>query len=373
MDPVTHAASGAVAMLALGKRPATLWALPLAALACASPDIDLVFIRTPLEFLQLHRGITHSFAGAPVLGLLLACICRPLWQKNTPGHWSFGRVWLFCIGMVLLHIWLDVVTTYGTMVFLPFSHYRVRLNSLFIIDPFITLPLLWAVWRWRRKHALILAALAWTFIYPASGIAINYWHTTQWQERLSAAKQDFSALTLLPDAFSPFFWRVLYENRTQTGSVVVVDQGINATGQPYAEARTYQAASKQLVRKIATSSIAGETYFKFAILPVMQKLRDMDTPPQATANAAMFMFYDLRFGSDLEFVRKLMAMRPNADLPFQLMAEFVPPPGNSHTDLATLKLDRIRLRFSDSGRDTQWHRPFPPQKPTLWQWLVGLN
>ena len=80
MDPVTHAASGAVAMLALPSRPASRWAVPLAALAAASPDLDILFASTPLQFLLLHRGITHSLAGVPALGLLLALCCRPLWR-----------------------------------------------------------------------------------------------------------------------------------------------------------------------------------------------------------------------------------------------------------------------------------------------------
>ncbi len=155
MDPVTHAASGAVAMLALPSRPASRWAVPLAALAAASPDLDILFASTPLQFLLLHRGITHSLACMPVLGLLLALCCYPLWRASTPGRWSFVKVWLLACGMVLLHIWLDVVTTYGTMIFLPFSHQRVRLNGVFIIDLLLTLPLLWAVWRWRRRRALI--------------------------------------------------------------------------------------------------------------------------------------------------------------------------------------------------------------------------
>ena len=104
MDPITHAASGAVAMLALPRRPLTRWAVPLAALAAASPDLDLVFASTPLQFLLLHRGITHSLAAMPVLGLLLALCCYPLWRSATPERWNFGKVWLLTCAMILLHI-----------------------------------------------------------------------------------------------------------------------------------------------------------------------------------------------------------------------------------------------------------------------------
>lgn len=366
MDPVTHAASGAVALLALKNRPATLWSLPIAALACASPDIDLCFIRTPLEFLQLHRGITHSFAGGAGLSLILALLAWPLWRKSTPGRWSFPHVWLFCYAMILLHIWLDVVTTYGTMIFLPFSHYRVRLNAVFIIDIFVTLPLLWAVWRWRARRGLMLLALAWTFLYPGAGIAANIWHSSQWQRKLAEMPGATGQMTVFPDAFAPLFWRVVYE-RESAGSLVISDQSINAFGSPRGEPLDKPAAPRKLISELSHDSVAGETYFNFVVLPVMQPLRPEDEPAPHEPDSKLLMFYDLRFGSGLAFVRKLMEMRPNADMPFVFMAEMLPEKDGG------LVPARIRLRFSDSGRDSQWHRPHAPTGPDLWQWLAGIE
>ena len=132
MDPVTHAASGALAMLAMPQRPATRWALPLAAFAAASPDLDILAASGPLQTLLLHRGITHALAAAPLMGLLLAILARPLWRYDTRNAWSFGGVWAFMMLMVLLHIWLDALTTYGTLVWLPFSGERLRLNAVHV-------------------------------------------------------------------------------------------------------------------------------------------------------------------------------------------------------------------------------------------------
>ena len=160
MDPITHAASGAVAMLALPRRPATRWAVPLAALVAAFPDIDLAFVRGPLQFLQLHRGFTHARVYLPLLALLLALAARPLWKRDTPGRWPLPLVWLFFGGLILLHIWLDCITTYGTMIFLPFSAERVRLNGVFIIDLLLTLPLLAAAWLALRRATVRPARLA---------------------------------------------------------------------------------------------------------------------------------------------------------------------------------------------------------------------
>lgn len=376
MDPVTHAASGAVAMLVLKNRPETAWAWPIAALACASPDIDLAFIHTPLEFLEIHRGITHSFAGTPVLGLLLAILAWPLWRSATPGRWKFYQVWLFCCAMVLLHIWLDVVTTYGTMVFLPFSHYRVRLNSIFIIDVLLSIPLIWAVLRWRAKRGLLMLVLIWTFLYPAAGIACNVWHTSQSAARLAEEGRKVERLHVLPDAFSPFFWRLIFEEPGPTG-LQVHEQSLNFLGKPRSDIETFAAAPPDLVARLKRVSTDGEVYFDFAVLPVMDQLRGEDRPEGfAQARDARFlMFYDLRFGSGLKFVRKLLAMRPNADIPFQLMTEMLPrndaPEGNG--EFANMAINRIRLRFSDSGRDSGWHEPVVMPKPTTLQWLMGIR
>lgn len=368
MDPLTHAASGAVGMLVLRNRPATFWAAPLAALACASPDIDLAFIHTPLEFLELHRGITHSFAFMPFFALALACLCWPLWRKTTPFAWKFHQVWLFCCAMILLHIWLDVVTTYGTMVFLPFSHYRVRLNSLYIIELAITVPLLWAIIGWRKRRALLLAVLVWTFLFPAAGIGINAWHTKQCQERFVAEGRQVERLHVLPDAFAPLFWRVIYEEQTESGPIVA-SQSLNFLGEPREPADIHQGAPRLLAQQFMTHSIAGDAFFHFAMLPVNETLPTEFMPEEIQPDMTYKMFYDLRFGSGLKFVRDLLALRPNADLPFLFMAELAQQPNPGEAD----RIHRIRLRFSDSGRDSQWHIPEKPAPPTIFQWLVGLR
>lgn len=373
MDPLTHAASGAVAMLALPNRPATAWAAPLAALACASPDIDLAFIHTPLEFLMLHRGITHSFAFMPFFAVILALCCWPLWRPSTQSRWKFLYVWLFCCAMILLHIWLDVVTTYGTMVFLPFSHYRVRLNSIYIIDLLVTLPLLWAIWRWRAKRKLVILTLLWTFIYPAAGIGINAWHTAQCEDRFQAQGINVSRLHVLPDAFAPFFWRVIFE-QDNDGAITVRDQSLNALGEPRAPEEIFPAAPEALLRKFMNNSLDCEVYFQFAVLPVMRQLPQNDAPEDFLKDKGnnLLLFHDLRFGSGLKFVRQLLAMRPNADIPFQLMAETVADPDAPGDEISQTSLSRVRLRFSDSGRDSYWHSPIPPRKPDFAQWLVGI-
>lgn len=369
MDPLTHAASGAAAMLAFSNRPMSRLAAPFAAIACASPDIDLIFIRSPLDFLLLHRGITHSFAFAPLFGLFLALLFWPLWSRKTPGAWRFWEVWLFCCAMLLLHIWLDVVTTYGTMVFLPFSHYRVRLNSLYMIDPAVTLPLLWAICFWRKRPKLQAAVLVWIFLLPGGGIFLNHWHKNQVMERFAAENRRVDDVHILPDAMAPLFWRALYREHTPDGPVVR-DMGLDWLGRVRNAGQELPGIPLPLEKRFKETSLDGEVFFDFVILPVWKPLPEQYKPEAYLAEDSFFLSYDLRFGSNLAWMQKLLEMRPDAELPFLFMAEFGKE-NQEHTPPGEIK--RLRLRFSDSGRDSLWHGPIRPSEPDFWQWLVGLR
>ena len=375
MDPLTHAASGAVAMLALPQRPATRIALPLAALAATAPDADVFLASGPLQFLLLHRGITHSLAALPLLGLMLACLARPLWSGQTPGHWRFVRVWLFMSAMAALHVWLDVVTTYGTMIFLPFSCDRVRLNSVFIIDPLLTLPLVWAALRWRLLRGRILFVLGWLLVYPALGTGLNALHTATTQERLVAEGRMAAQITVLLDALAPLFWRALFVEKTPRGRLVF-EQSLNVLGRPRGPEIAHKAAPEDIVRRLASVSTVCGAFFDFAILPVIVPLRPQDAQ---TPGGRAYLLHDLRFGSGLAFARARMAMRPKADIPFQLLVELVGDGQNSadassgHIWTAGTRLASERLRFADSGRDSGWQAPRVPGQASFAAWLVGLR
>lgn len=402
MDPITHAASGAVAMLAMPSRPASRLAVPLAALAAASPDIDVLMANTPMQFLLLHRGITHSLLFAPLLGLVLTLVGCTLWRAHTSGHWRFAKTWLFMSAMVLLHIWLDCITTYGTMIFVPFSHTRVRLNAVFIIDLLVTLPLLWGIWRWRAQRGLLLLAMAWLFVYPGLSMGLNAWHATQTREHLAAQGRTPTKLVVLPDAFSPLFWRALYSETTPNGPMVYT-QGLNALGTPRGPETAATALPDSLARDLAQQSVVADAFLQFTLLPVLASLpTDMlptsaqqATLPAGSAAPSYIMVHDQRFGSSLAFVRNIMAKRPSADIPFKYMAELAPAPTPAEQDTPAAestpeggkaatpavspapayspRLLRERMRFSDSGRDSFWQAPRPPTQPSLLQWLVGLR
>lgn len=139
MDSLTHAALGAclgeiIAGNKIGKK-----ALLLGALISNIPDIDVVCYlwMRPTEALLAHRGITHSIFFNILISFFLAFTLKKLYKD---GSLSFCA-WLFFISSGLfIHLLLDLFNTYGTGLFEPFSETRISFNSMFIIDPFFTLP-----------------------------------------------------------------------------------------------------------------------------------------------------------------------------------------------------------------------------------------
>lgn len=381
MDPVTHAASGAVAMLALPRRPATRWAVPLAALVAAFPDIDIAFIRGPLQFLQLHRGITHSLFYLPLLALLLALAARPLWKRDTPGRWPLPLVWLLFGGLILLHIWLDCITTYGTMIFLPFSAERVRLNGVFIVDLLLVLPLLAAVWLSLRRGTTRPArlALCWLLLYPCCALALNSHLAAAYRADLTAQGRTIERLVVLPDAFAPLYWRALYEERQPNGLVVRAD-GLTALGHIHERGFPQPALKPELAASLREQSAVCREFLDFSLLPFTRPL----PPPLRPADAASapgdqtaaaqpqtlrgyLEIADDRFGSSLRPVRWIMRQRARGGgAPFQLFVEL------GYGDSGP-RLLRERFHLPDSGRDTGWQTPRPPQPAEGLDWWLGLR
>ena len=144
MDSLTHIVLGAaIGEAVLGKkigRKAMLWG----ALADTIPDFD-VFASpcvTQAQQLLIHRGITHSFFFVLLMSPLLGWLFSK-WFKKADVTWK-SWTWLFFLGM-FTHVFLDSLTAYGTGWFEPFSDYRVSFNTIFVADPFYTLPFLTCV------------------------------------------------------------------------------------------------------------------------------------------------------------------------------------------------------------------------------------
>jgi inner membrane protein len=144
MEPVTHFLTGAC-LSRSGLNRKTAYATLAMTLAAEAADMDIFWgFHGPVTGFGHHRGITHTFLGAPVVALV---VTAAVWlfdrvRKKRPrirADWFL--VWLFSLVAALSHILLDWTNNYGVRPFFPFNPRWYSLDLVFIFEPVIFLGL----------------------------------------------------------------------------------------------------------------------------------------------------------------------------------------------------------------------------------------
>ena len=216
MDTLTHALSGALLARATEPDAATQRVprrtrMAVCFWAAAFPDSDFVlrFI-DPLIYLTTHRGVTHSILMLPLWAVGLALLFQLLYR----GRYSWRSFVALCALGIGIHIAGDIITSFGTMIFAPWSTWRAQLSTTFIIDPYFTSIIVGGLlaslyWRHTRTPAVVGLGLLAGYI----GVqALLQQRALEIGERY-AATHDFQAARVhaLPQPFSPFHWLVVVE------------------------------------------------------------------------------------------------------------------------------------------------------------------
>jgi inner membrane protein len=167
LDTLTHALSGALLARAIApatrqpEAPPNWQRITLCAVAAAFPDSDIIVnLFSPYHYLIHHRGATHSLLLWPLWALLLAGLAA--WAFRRPNAWrTYAGV--AALG-ILAHIAGDLITSYGTMIWTPFSDARVAWGTTFIIDLWfsgIILAGLFASIAWKQSRVpAVMACIA---------------------------------------------------------------------------------------------------------------------------------------------------------------------------------------------------------------------
>jgi membrane-bound metal-dependent hydrolase YbcI (DUF457 family) len=188
MDTITHGIAGALIGKAfcggdsmfpvkpVTRTRITTWALMLGAIF---PDSDVfrdMLSKDPMLIITWHRSYTHSLLMLPLFALTLAGITR--WVAKSFG-WEAptyaALTGIYAIG-IASHILLDLVTTFGTMVWSPLSWSRPAWDLVFIVDFTMTgillLPQLLAWVHRDEPHVKRRAVMMWMLFIPVTfGIA----------------------------------------------------------------------------------------------------------------------------------------------------------------------------------------------------------
>ncbi len=141
MDSISQGVLGAaIGEALLGKKIGNKGAL-IGAMVATIPDLDVVLylFYGKLDMLRIHRGFSHSIVFSILGAFLLAFVLSKIkWTQNV----SFKLLLLFAWLSLFTHLLLDTFTAYGTQLFLPFSNRRLGFDSINVVDPVYTIPLI---------------------------------------------------------------------------------------------------------------------------------------------------------------------------------------------------------------------------------------
>jgi membrane-bound metal-dependent hydrolase YbcI (DUF457 family) len=177
MDTITHGIAGALigkaifrgedmfAAHPMNRGRIITWSLMLGAIF---PDSDVIrdfFSSDKLLIVTWHRSITHSLVMLPLWVLVLAGMTRAFasWRKwEAPSFAALSAI--YAVG-ILSHILLDLVTSFGTMIWSPLQWSRPAWDLIFIVDFTLT-----AIF-------LVPQLLAWVYAHPekVKGRAVGMW------------------------------------------------------------------------------------------------------------------------------------------------------------------------------------------------------
>lgn len=266
MDTPTHGLIGRLVARSVwpGKHDNGL--VNLATLCSVLPDADVFIPGGPLERLQTHRGFSHSIVGAAVIAGVVTLAARRFGLRQVPTK----VVYLASLGGMLCHILFDWFTSYGTMVFEPFSNYRAASDVLFIIDPYLTLMVIAGLvlgWRVKasayRTGAVVMTAYV---LMNASVTGLGIWHVHRWADTQNLTVDDAASL---PVPFSPLWRRgVLVSGDTTYDLSVFALEGV--TGTP----ASHPNADRSAVLDPVWHSDPGSIYRWFARYPVVVEQSD---------------------------------------------------------------------------------------------------
>ena len=206
MENISHALCGAAIARAgfedsLGKKTALI----TGAVAGNFADIDILAM--PLlgqdHYMLWHRGITHSLLALLVLPPVLA------WAISQLARAPLRPLVTLCYLAYASHLLMDVPTSWGTMLLLPFDDTRFSTHWVYIFDLFFWFILSLPFWMNRVLGEPVLlarfslGALA-VYIALCGGLHHNAVHAVEAAARTKGI--DTQRVVAYPSPFLPMFW-----------------------------------------------------------------------------------------------------------------------------------------------------------------------
>lgn len=268
------------------------------------PDVDNVSRLWGIEaYIVHHRGMTHSILFALGISFIFALLFR-----KPSGLSSFFKLFLVSFMGLISHIYMDLVTSYGTQILLPFTNKRFSLDWVFIVDPLYTLViafifvlsliLLKSEKYFSRSKDFIRGLLfslfiVWIVCYPMVCGLIKH------SVALWVGNAQLSKFTLLPDLGTPFVWKLIvnHDNVYRIASINTISKSVNF------DADRFIPLDENLSARISEKISSFRVYRWFAVYPY-QRLWKTD------GKEKIIEIGDLRFLSSSSLIKDRRATPP---------------------------------------------------------------
>ena len=212
MDPLSQGTVGAALAQSSASKKNIFKISVIGFLAGLAPDLDVLIQSStdPILSLEYHRQFSHSLFFIPFGALIVALLIFPLVKKSM----NLKTVYIASLLGYATHGLLDACTSYGTLLFWPFSNERVTWNNISIIDPLFTIPaLILAVTAIKTKKRIFsFFSIGWIIFYLSLGLV-------QYERALSAANDlaesrghNPERLTLKPSFGNLILWKSIYQH-----------------------------------------------------------------------------------------------------------------------------------------------------------------
>ncbi len=308
MDILTHAITGLTGSSLIKKivtagvsSPSTLQEARLYGIlffaASLFPDVDNITRLWGVEaYIVHHRGATHSISFMVAFSCLVAMLSR--YVVKSASSLSIG---LAVGGGIGTHLFMDLITSYGTQLLWPYSTSRFSLDWVFIVDIIYTvglLVLLLLALSLRRNHKWLIGCFSlWIFGYPTL-CGITKAATTAWAKgHLTPPSEN---LVLSPELGSPLIWKVIVSHNHfyRLGRVSLL-----STHPLSFLTHTFPHLNHSLLSATTPPFSLLSTYQWFAVYPYQRE-------HPSSQGGKIIEIGDLRFVSTLPFVRSRRTFSP---------------------------------------------------------------
>ena len=216
MDPFSQGALGA----AFSQSFANKKKIPIACLAGilggTAPDLDILIgsATDPLLGQEFHRHFTHSIWFIPIGGFLVGIAMWLLFNRIFRiKEWDPKTLITFATLGYATHAVLDACTSYGTRLFWPLSNARVAWDTISIIDPLVTIPLIvFVIFSVKQRSAKFARIGMGVFLfYMSLGFIQNARVTNSIEELAATRGHTVERIKLNAKIGNMIVWRTVYE------------------------------------------------------------------------------------------------------------------------------------------------------------------